>query len=347
MNGGDWHWLCFLNGGTLITKSIAASDTSTYDGSHLTFNGTIVKPTQDNSNFITLQGGISEGYSSTTLVGNGGAIFDTDGRDIGLGVGLKAAGTGGLTKLGAGAVSIANASFETCDPPALVPDGTANASRTAPTGASWIFTGGAGITTSNSAFMVQKPGSDGGCAAMLYGPSTLSQTVTVAVAGLYDLRFMLVKGNSYTFNGLAAKIDGTTLAYYGATYLTDNAFRTSETRNIYLSAGAHVIQFATADAAPTYATVIDLVSLTPASGGSLPGGTAVNLTASGASFAQNRSSQTIGALTGVAGSSIANNGVLTIVVENTNTIFAGVMSGPGSLVKMGTGTLTLGGARAV
>ncbi len=275
MNGGDWHWLCFLNGGTLITKSIAASDTSTYDGSHLTFNGTIVKPTQDNSNFITLQGGISEGYSSSTLVGNGGAIFDTDGRDIGLGVGLKAAGTGGLTKLGAGtltltatnhtytgatvigggclavsndnaaagAVSIANASFETCDTPALVPDGTANAYRTASAGASWIFTGGAGITTSNSTFMVQKPGSDGGCAAMLYGPSTVSQTVTVSVAGLYDLRFMLLKGNSYTFNGLAAKIDGTTLAYYGATYLTDNAFRTSETRNIYLSAGAHVIQF--------------------------------------------------------------------------------------------------------
>jgi len=90
--------------------------------------------------------------------------------------------------------------------------------------------------------------------------------------------------------------------------------------------------------------VIDLVTLTPASGGSLPSGTAVNLTASGASYAQNRSAQTIGALTGVAGSSITNNGVLTVVVDNTNTMFAGVVCGPGSLVKKGGGTLTLGGA---
>lgn len=376
VNAGDWHWLLYLNGGTLITKSIAASDDTKYDSAQLNFNGTVIKPTQSTNDFITLQGGISEGYSSSTRVGDGGAIFDTDGKNIGVGVGLKAYGNGGLTKLGAGtltltatnhtyagatvvgggclavsndnaaasAVLIANASFETYDAPALVPDGTANAYRTAPTGASWIFTGGAGIATSNSAFMTAGPLSDGACAAMLYGPSTLSQTVTVSVAGLYDLRFMVAKGCTYSFNGLAAKLDGTTVVSYSTSYLADNAFRISETRNVYLSAGTHVLQFATADAAPTYATVIDLVTLTPASGGSLPSGTAVSLTASGATYAQNRSAQMIGSLSGVAGSSVVNSGVLTVGGNNTNATFAGVLSGPGSVVKVGSGTWTLGGA---
>lgn len=376
VNANDWHWPCYLNGGTLITKSIAASDTASYEGSHLTFNGTVVKPTQDNGNFITLIGGISEGYSSSTLVGNGGAIFDTDGKNIGLSVGLKAAGTGGLTKLGDGtltltatnhtyagatvigggclaasndnaaasAIAIVNPSFETYDAPALIPDGGTSAYRFAPAGSGWIFTGGGGITTSNSAFMGKNPKSDGGCAAMLYGPSTVSQTVTVSVAGLYDLRFMVLKGSNYVFNSISARIDGSAVVSYWANMVTDNTFRLSETRNIFLSVGPHVLLFQSYDAAPAAATVIDLVTLTPASGGSLPSGTAVNLTASGACYLQGRSSQMIGALAGVAGSSVTNRGVLTVGVSNTNTTFAGVLSGPGALVKTGTGTLTLGGA---
>jgi len=90
--------------------------------------------------------------------------------------------------------------------------------------------------------------------------------------------------------------------------------------------------------------VIDRVTLTPSAGGILPSGTAVNITAAGASYAQGRSSQTIGSLAGVAGSLVSNNGILTVGSLNTNTTFTGVISGPGSLVKTGAGTLTLSGA---
>ena len=214
VNANDWHWVCFLNGGTLITKSIVASDTTLWGSAQLTFNGTVVKPLQDTNDFVAVVGGVSEGYSSSTLVGNDGAIFDTDGKNIGVKVGLKAAGSGGLTKLGAGTLTL--------------------------TATNHTYTGATTI--------------GGGC--------------------------LTVSGNTASTNA----------------------------------------------------------------GGILPSGTAVTLTAAGASYLQQCPAQTIGSLAGVAGSIVSNSGLLTVGGNNTNTTFAGMISGAGALVKTGTGTLTLGGS---
>jgi len=161
---------------------------------------------------------------------------------------------------------------------------------------------------------------------------------------------MANKGRNYFFNSLAVKIDGTAVCSYVSGTIAADGFKNLEAKSLALSAGAHVLLFQCFDPQNIYvngllpATVIDRVALVPAAGGSLPSGTDVNITAAGASYVQGRSSQTIGSLAGVAGSMVSNNGILTVGGGNTNTTFAGVISGSGSLVKAGNGTLTLSGA---
>ena len=100
------YWKLTLNGGTLITRSIVASDTTQYGGGQVIFNGTVVKPTQDRENFITLAGSPNDGFTSSVFIGNNDAIFDTDGKNIGIRVNFKPDGSGGLTKLGNGTLTL-------------------------------------------------------------------------------------------------------------------------------------------------------------------------------------------------------------------------------------------------
>jgi len=106
INAANQYWILNLNGGTLITKNILAADTTRYGGGQVIFNGAVVKPTQDNSDFVTLTGAVADGFSYSAQIGNGGAIFDTDGKNIGIKVNLKPYGSGGLTKLGAGTLTL-------------------------------------------------------------------------------------------------------------------------------------------------------------------------------------------------------------------------------------------------
>jgi autotransporter-associated beta strand protein len=92
-----------LNGGELHTPSIRVADREAGpdNSAWLTFNGTTVKATgADNANFITLYGG-----GQNTYVASGGAIIDTNGRNIGIQVNLLNGG-GGLTKDGAGTLTL-------------------------------------------------------------------------------------------------------------------------------------------------------------------------------------------------------------------------------------------------
>jgi autotransporter-associated beta strand protein len=77
----------------------------------------------------------------------------------------------------------------------------------------------------------------------------------------------------------------------------------------------------------------------------LPAATAVSMPTSGASLDLNDNNQTIGSLSGVSGTSVAlGAGTLTTGGTNASTTFAGVISGTGSVHKVGTGTMTLAGA---
>jgi fibronectin-binding autotransporter adhesin len=77
----------------------------------------------------------------------------------------------------------------------------------------------------------------------------------------------------------------------------------------------------------------------------LPLASAVRLTTSGAALDLNDNNQTIGSLSGVAGTSVVL-GTATLITggNNTSTTFAGVISGNGGVEKAGTGTMTLTGA---
>lgn len=104
VNGNAEAWSLNLNGGTLVTKSIQASDREGGGDARLTFNGTTVKPTQANSNFVTV--GANNGSTSSALIGNGGAVFDTDDKNIGVAINLRTGGSGGLAKLGSGTLTL-------------------------------------------------------------------------------------------------------------------------------------------------------------------------------------------------------------------------------------------------
>ena len=109
-----------LNGGTLYVPSINACDdlTFAFGGSRMKWNGGTLVPTADNANFITV-------YSKNlvaatdTFVENGGAVIDTAGHNIGLGVELRGEGTGGLTKNGNGTLTLSGANNDYTGPTVL------------------------------------------------------------------------------------------------------------------------------------------------------------------------------------------------------------------------------------
>ena len=103
-----------LNGGILETPSIRVANRDLNEAgpgnindAHLIWNGGTVKAIgPDNANFITLYGDGANGPNpaQSTYVQSGGAIIDTNGRNIGIQV--KLIGSGGLTKNGPGTLSL-------------------------------------------------------------------------------------------------------------------------------------------------------------------------------------------------------------------------------------------------
>ena len=82
-------------------------------------------------------------------------------------------------------------------------------------------------------------------------------------------------------------------------------------------------------------------------GGELPANTTLNLSGSSATLDLNGITQTIGSLTGVAGSSVLlGGGRLTLGGNGNSTTFSGSISGAGDIIKTGNGTFVLIGANS-
>jgi fibronectin-binding autotransporter adhesin len=93
--GGGSTGTANLGGGELKVNGIARGAGAT---AQLNFNGTVIKPNAANGNFIT-------GFdASSTDVQAGGAIFNTDGKNIGVSTQLD--GVGALTKAGNGKLTL-------------------------------------------------------------------------------------------------------------------------------------------------------------------------------------------------------------------------------------------------
>jgi autotransporter-associated beta strand protein len=187
----------YLNGGTLTSSEIVrdgngGGNAAFQSRGELRFNGgTLRAGNFDNANWLFFDNGYSYLNNVTVLaIDGGGAIFDTNGRNMGIAVPLP--GSGGVTKRGAGTLSLSAG-----NPYAgitMIEAGTLSLANTnAIVNSTAVLSGGAlafgGITTANL----------GGLAGSQ--PLTLQNTdgagVTLAVGG---------NGASTTYSGVASGI---------------------------------------------------------------------------------------------------------------------------------------------
>ena len=120
---------------------------------------------------------------------------------------------------------------------------------------------------------------------------------------------------------------------------TNSAWTTASDTFTIPTAGTYSIGFlgtTTGDAS------VGLDNISILSGGAngsaqLSSSTAVSITAPGAAWDLNGGSQSVGSLAGVAGALVLDSGASTTGGNNTSTLFAGTISGSGSLITVGLG----------
>ena len=212
----------------------------------------------------------------------------------------------------------------------------------------WTSTGnngtGGALLNNSTAWGYSMPYPVGSQAFSLQENSTLSQSIYFPSAGSYTINWSQAsrsgQNNPYWF-----QLNGSNV---GSEYSTTNTAWTPASDTFTVgSAGNYTIGFlgtATSDNSVGLANI----SITGGPNGTaqLPALTAVQMTTSGGVWDLNGGSQIIGSLAGVAGSTVLDNGpssTLTTGGDNTNTQFAGAITGSGGLAKIGAGTLTLSG----
>ena len=323
-----------LSGATQTIGSLAGAA-----GAAVVNNGSL---TTGGDGLSTSFAGVISGAGSFTKTGAGTQTLS--------GVNTYQGGTtinGGTLQIGvtgsSSSVAIANYSFET---PA---ESSSPYWAYNPTGTSWTFggTGGGlqGIANKNTTTWFSTAPPDGNQAAFLQQVGTISQSVSVTTPGVYAISFSAEgRSGSAGPEGVIVQVDGVTVGTWPAAAVSQSQWQ-SFLAVVNLTAGSHTLAFVGNNTLGGDKSVaIDNVQMfQPAAFGALPTGTSVNLAAASAVLDLSSSSQTIGSLAGVAGSSVLN-GNLTVGGDNSSTTFAGVVSGSGGLVKTGNGTLTLSGA---
>ncbi|MEO8616837.1 MAG: autotransporter-associated beta strand repeat-containing protein [Luteolibacter sp.] len=331
-----------LNGGTLAVNGIVdsggAGDTTTFN-----WNGGTLKARQNNDFFL---------IADTINVQDGGAVIDSNGFNIRIENVLAASGTGGLTKNGAGTLTLSNANtytgITTVSSDVLQITNDTALGTTA--GATSIAAGAQVYLNANSMSVAENfilNGTTSG-GALLSGDrpngniNTLSGTITLNadsnVASWWNDKTMAFTGKITGAGGLTFD-RATTLGGgdpFGGKYLLSNA------TNDY--AGNTVV-----NGRPVFGNAILQLGATNA----LP--TSTTLTLNDATLSLSGFNQTLSGLVGAGNSTVVNGNTtaMTLTVNNSvaNT-FDGVLGGGGtnennfSLTKGGAGTLTLSGANS-
>ena len=178
-----------LNGGTLETPSLRIANRDlnaigpdSNNDAHMIWNGGTLRAIgSDNPHFITLYGDGANGTNpaQATYVQSGGAIIDTNSRNIGIAVKmLTAGGSGGLAKIGAGTLTLSAANTYT--------------------GATTIDAGKLALSGSLTSAIIANNGT-----LSAIGTPLTTENVTIASGGRYEVRpnDTLTVGGSVTLAG--------------------------------------------------------------------------------------------------------------------------------------------------
>ena len=322
--------------------------------------------------------------SMTLYVANGGAVIDTANGSAAINRPLLRDGssTGGLTKTGGNTLTLAgsdnsevstyagdtliqggtlkltplpvlldiivNAGFEL---PALDPNGWTYLSSDGVAGG-WTISehttdNGGGIARNGAPWVNTAP--QGVQVAYLQQAAVFTQTITIPATGAYRILFSAANRPGNDANNLAVQIDGVTQGSWDRGTINNNAvFKRFSADLGVLSAGTHELKFAGTTPGWDSATAIDNIQIASTDGvlpGTLPVGTRLAVEA-GAVLDLNGASQTVAGLSGSGRvmNSSTTNVVFTFGSDNANASFSGIVDGPVSLVKAGTGTMTFSGA---
>jgi autotransporter-associated beta strand protein len=301
-------------------------------------------------------------------------VLDTNGNTVPL-TNLGSTNTGGLTKLGAGVLGLVGASsysgpttigggtLQLGGPSAAIPLQNGNFAAPALAANSYIYygsmtsgsqsalvwassgnvlysgTSGGALINDAAAWGYTQPYPNGNQAFSLQADSYLNQPLYLT-PGTYTINWCQELRPGYAAEPYYFTLNGGTL---GNSITASSTGWTTASQTFTIStAGSYSVGFLGGSTADGSVGLND-VAVWANGSGSLPSLTAVILTGSSAALNLNGATQTIGSLAGVAGSSVIDSGALISGNDDTNATFAGVISGSGSVSKIGTGLMCLSG----
>lgn len=337
-----------------------------FGGSTVTLDGAELSLTENDFGFpsITQAAGRTVSIRNPVQISETTLRFDGDGGGTVLMNG-PISGLGGIDKNSAGTTVIGDAATYdgstvihrgtlALSPPGVEPRNLINdggfelphfpnpGQASSPAGASWQFTGAAGLVTRTDLWATIAD--EGTQAAFLDGDaSTLSQSIEVPADGRYVFSFNAAPAPGFTGNGVILKVDGEEVVSWTHTEVGDFFFMNYLSHGLFLTAGSHTITLEGWNTSGgNSAVMIDRVSLA-GPGGQLPDLTSLVLNQAGAVMDFGANPQTVGSITGVAGSIVRFDNDLYVGGNSSTTTFSGTLEGGGALVKEGNGNLTLTG----
>ncbi|MBN9541180.1 MAG: autotransporter-associated beta strand repeat-containing protein, partial [Alphaproteobacteria bacterium] len=320
------------------TAKVTLTGNNTYSGATTVGGGVIVASSDaqlgPSGNALILNGGAVQTTASFATarpieLGANGGTFDTNGNTLTLSGTLS--GDGRLTKAGAGTLILFGISSYI--------GGTTVSGGTLQGTTDTLL----GDITNNAtvAFIQTTAGTYGGVLSGT-GAVAIDGNITFTGTNTYSGLTTISMGSSLTFGGtgsIQGNVANSGTLQFAGTGTSTFGGEISGSGAVEQVSGTTVL---TGTSSYTGGTTISGGTLRLGVGGKLALTGAVTVT--GGTFDLDGNAQTIGALSGTSGTvALGNGGVLT-VDQSSNTSFAGVIAGDGSLIKAGSGTLVLDGA---
>ena len=324
-NSGSFRGDTTIASGTVSVRNDAALGTGAVtvsSGGALNIDGAILSATSLTLNGSgtpagdgALTGSGAAGFTGPITLGSATTIGVGNAATLTLSDGIAGGATAGLTKAGVGTLVLNGA-------------GTYSGGTTIQSGA---------VTAGNATALGT------GATTVATGSTLNIDGVTLTSPATLSLGGSLIGVGSAAYNGAVSIASSTALIGTGPASSDALTLNSPLTGLGLTKVGAGTLSLSGANAY-TGSTTINGGTLALNAGATLPASLPTTL-AGGTRLRLNGTAQQIGDLTGGAGAQLELGATLT-VTENGATAFAGAISGPGNLIKDGSGTLTLSGANS-